>query len=48
MRDALSGGRAVFPDAPWGRATLEVILAILESSRQGREVSLQWQVSSPV
>ena len=40
--------RPVFPDAPWGRATLEVILAILESAREHRDVQLEWQVPAPV
>ncbi|MBM2810818.1 MAG: Gfo/Idh/MocA family oxidoreductase [Chloroflexi bacterium] len=45
MRDALAEDRSVFPDAPWSRATLEVILAILQSSREGREIPLRHQVS---
>jgi phthalate 4,5-cis-dihydrodiol dehydrogenase len=48
MRDALAHDRPVFPDGPWGRATIEVILAILESSREGRDVELTYQVPTPV
>lgn len=48
MRAAIAEGRPVFPDGPWGRATLEVILAILESSKSGRDISLHWQVPAPV
>ena len=40
LRDALNEGRPVFPDGVWGKATLAVCLAILESSRQGREIWL--------
>lgn len=48
LHEALGTGRPVFPDGPWGRATLEVILAILQSAREGREVSLSYQVSAPI
>jgi phthalate 4,5-cis-dihydrodiol dehydrogenase len=44
LQAALASGRPVFPDAPWGRATLEVILAILQSAREGRDVPLRHQV----
>jgi phthalate 4,5-cis-dihydrodiol dehydrogenase len=47
LRDALSTGRAAFPDGRWGRATLETCLAILESSRSDREVRLLHQVPAP-
>ncbi len=40
--------RPSFPDAHWGRASLEGCLAILESSRERREVMLEYQVPSPV
>ena len=46
LRDALRDGAAVFPDGRWGAATLEVCLAILESGRGGREVTLERQVPS--
>ena len=44
MRDALKEDRPTFPDARWGMATLEVILAIRESSDAGKEVTLSHQV----
>ncbi|HUK58065.1 MAG TPA: Gfo/Idh/MocA family oxidoreductase [Stellaceae bacterium] len=46
LRDALAEGRPVFPDGTWGRATLEVCLGILESSRTRRDVTLRHQVPS--
>ena len=47
LRDALAAGRPVFPDGRWGRATLEVCLGILESSRQRCEIPLTRQVPVP-
>ncbi|HKT17489.1 MAG TPA: hypothetical protein VJR47_05570 [Stellaceae bacterium] len=47
LRDALAAGRPVFPDGRWGRATLEVCLAILESSRRRWEIPLTRQVPVP-
>ena len=44
MRAALQEDRPTFPDARWGMATLEVILAIRASSDAGKEVSLSHQV----
>jgi phthalate 4,5-cis-dihydrodiol dehydrogenase len=46
LQVALAEGRPVFPDGRWGRATLEVILGMLDSSRQHREVFLSRQVPS--
>lgn len=40
-------GKPVFHDGRWGMATLEVQLALMESSRTGREVSLHHQVRVP-
>lgn len=37
----------VFPDGLWGRASLEVALAILRSSRERREIELCHQVPAP-
>jgi phthalate 4,5-cis-dihydrodiol dehydrogenase len=45
LRDAVTRNQPVFPDGRWGKATLEVVLAILESSRSGREVILSRQVA---
>lgn len=47
LRDAIDEGRAVFPDGRWGRATLEVQLAILESAKTLRHVALSRQVAAP-
>jgi phthalate 4,5-cis-dihydrodiol dehydrogenase len=44
---AIAEDRPSFPDARWGMATLEVILAILESSREGHEIRLSHQVPYP-
>lgn len=44
LADALNEGREPFLDAAWGRATLEVCVAILESGAQRRELSLRYQV----
>ena len=42
--DAVFAGRAPLHDARWGRASLEVCLAMLRSAREGGEVALQHQV----
>ena len=44
LADALGEGREPFLDAAWGRATLEVCVAILESGAQRRELELRYQV----
>jgi phthalate 4,5-cis-dihydrodiol dehydrogenase len=38
-------GRPPLHDGAWGSATLEVCLAILQSSREGRDIALKHQVS---
>ena len=43
LRDALREARDVFPDGQWGRANLQVCLAILRSARENREVSFSFQ-----
>jgi phthalate 4,5-cis-dihydrodiol dehydrogenase len=43
--DAVREGRRDFHDARWGKATLEVALAILQSARDRREILLQHQVA---
>lgn len=48
LRDALSEGRDVFPNGEWGKANLEICLAILASSREQRDIALRHQPSSPV
>ncbi|HWP58125.1 MAG TPA: hypothetical protein VNL14_09575 [Candidatus Acidoferrales bacterium] len=45
MRDAVGDNKPVFTDGKWGKATLEVLQAILQSSREKREVLLRHQVS---
>ncbi len=44
LLDALAGGRPNVHDGRWGEATLEVCLAILQSSHERREVFLERQV----
>jgi phthalate 4,5-cis-dihydrodiol dehydrogenase len=44
---AVTGESPVLHDGRWGKATLEVCLAIIQSSRDGREVVLSHQVPSP-
>ena len=48
VRDALREDRPSFPDAAWARASLEVILGILESGKTHRDVEMKYQVSTPV
>ena len=43
LLDAIAG-RPVFRDGRWGMATLEVVLAILRSGAERREITLQHQV----
>jgi phthalate 4,5-cis-dihydrodiol dehydrogenase len=45
--DAVRADRPPFPDARWGMATLELILAIRQSSREHREIALTRQVPCP-
>jgi predicted dehydrogenase len=44
MHQAVTQNRPVHHDGRWGMATLEVILAMLQSSREHREVELHHQV----
>ncbi len=44
---AVNGDQRVAHGGEWGKATLEVCLAIIQSSRDGREVSLSHQTPSP-
>ena len=50
LRDALTENRDVFPNGEWGKANLEICLAILSSTRENRDVELHHQMppSSPV
>jgi phthalate 4,5-cis-dihydrodiol dehydrogenase len=45
---AIEENRPVFPNHLWGRASLEACVAMIESSRQNRELELQYQVPSPL
>lgn len=47
LSSAIAEHRNVFPDGRWGKATLEVCLAMLESSKDGRVKTLRHQVPSP-
>ncbi len=45
--DAIDGGRTVFPDGRWGKATLEVCLAMMASSGDGRSRRMRHQIEAP-
>ncbi len=45
LLDAIDGCRAPLHDGRWGRATLEVCLAILDSAKESREIALSGQVT---
>jgi phthalate 4,5-cis-dihydrodiol dehydrogenase len=47
LRDALAEDRPTFPNQRWGMASLEVALAIRQSSQERREVPLSLQVPVP-
>jgi len=47
MRAAITSGRPPVHDGRWGRATVEVALAIQASARERREVTLAHQVGVP-
>ena len=44
---AITGKRNTFPDGYWGKATLEVCLAMMASSKDGRVHRMHHQVPSP-
>jgi phthalate 4,5-cis-dihydrodiol dehydrogenase len=46
LYEAVVRNQHVFTDGKWGKATLEVALAILQSSKEGRAISLSHQVRS--
>jgi phthalate 4,5-cis-dihydrodiol dehydrogenase len=48
LYEAVTRNRSFITDGSWGKATLEVVLAILQSSREQREVTLSHQVSAAV
>lgn len=45
LYDSVVGGKPLFHDGRWGRATLEVCLAIIESAKTRRELPLSRQVA---
>ena len=45
LRDALQEKRDVFPNGEWGKANLEICLAILRSAREQRDIALAHQIS---
>jgi phthalate 4,5-cis-dihydrodiol dehydrogenase len=47
MYQAVRNDRPVFHDGRWGEATLEVVLAIMQSARERRELLMAHQVPSP-
>ena len=47
LRDAILEERPTFPDARWGMASLEVIVGILQSSNERREVTMSLQTPVP-
>ncbi len=47
LRAGLVEERPVFPDGSWGKATLEVCLAMLRSSKEQREIRLEHQAPCP-
>jgi len=44
LYEAVTENRPSFPDARWGMATLEVVLGIMQSSAEHREIQLEHQV----
>ncbi len=44
LYEAATQGRPEFADGKWGKATLEVLLAIMQSSKERREIPLAHQV----
>ncbi|MCB0083722.1 MAG: hypothetical protein KDE47_22435, partial [Caldilineaceae bacterium] len=44
LYDAIAGVRLPIHDGPWGKATMEVAAAILQSSRERREIQMRYQV----
>lgn len=47
LYEAVVQDRPVFHDGWWGEATLEVVLAIMQSARERREIMLSHQVETP-
>jgi phthalate 4,5-cis-dihydrodiol dehydrogenase len=47
LYEAVVNGRRPSADGPWGKATLEVLLAVFTSAQERREVFLSHQVPAP-
>jgi len=47
LHAAVVDGQPLYHDGVWGRATLEVVLALIESARERREIALSRQVAMP-
>ena len=47
MYDAVVNKKPLYRDGRWGKATLEVALAMVESARERREVHLKYQCPTP-
>jgi predicted dehydrogenase len=45
MYHAVEDGRPLHHDGRWGMATLEVVLAIMQSAKERREIMMQHQVA---
>jgi phthalate 4,5-cis-dihydrodiol dehydrogenase len=45
LRGAIEGGLSPLHDGRWGMATMEVVLALMESSSERREIELHHQVA---
>jgi phthalate 4,5-cis-dihydrodiol dehydrogenase len=48
LHDAVTQNRPTLLDARWGMATTEICLAILQSSRERREIGLSHQSEPPL
>ena len=44
---SIVNGRPLYHDGVWGRATLEVVLALITSARERREIRMSRQVAMP-
>ncbi len=47
LYDGVVNGEPIYHTPEWGMATLEVVLAINESAREGREIELHHQIPTP-
>ena len=48
LRANLERNEPIFPDAYWGRASLEGCIAMIQSSKERREIQLHYQAPSPL